>query len=379
MARIVVGSYMVRYPMGGMLSWGLQWLLGLHQQGHEVFHVERSLWPNDCYDPRRGQGDDCAYGVEVVNNLLKRFGFKNACTYVDLHGQYHGGGCTSLQELFKTADLFLDVGTHGTLLDEAAAAGMRVLVDGEPAYTQIRFEMRLTEGQPVPVYDYYYTNGANIGAPGNPAPTAGKTWRHIFNPVSIADFPVVPCPSSAPFTTVMHWQSHKPLHYQGRTYGQKDVEFQKFLALPMQTKVPLEVAVAGKVPHEQLLKNGWRLRDAQQVTVSFDSYRDYINQSRGEFSVCKEVFVAHRNGWFSDRSAAYLAAGRPVVMQDTGFSAHLPCGRGLFAVETCEQAAAALDAIAADYAHHSASAHELAVEHLAADKVMGRFLKEIGM
>ena len=380
MARIVVGSYMIRYPLGGMLSWGLQWLLGLHRLGHDVYHVEKSIWPNDCYDPRKARaGDDCTYGVEVVSDLLKRFGMENRWAYVDVHGKHHGAERTTLKQLFDSADLFLDVGTHGNLLEDAAKARLRVLVDGEPAFTQIKWEKLVQEGKSIPLYDHYFTNGANIGAPGNPVPTLGKEWRHIFNPVVVSVFPVTPCPKDAPFTTVMHWQSHKPVEHKGKKYGQKDVEFAKFLALPELTRVPLEVAAAGRVPTEQLLSLGWRVRDAQEVTVSFDSFRDYITASSGEFSVCKEVFVANNNGWFSDRSAAYLSAGRPVVMQDTGFSAHLPCGQGLFAVRTLDEAAAALDAIAADYERQSRLAHEVATEYLSAEKVLGKFLSQIGM
>src|SRR5215470_13041861 len=208
-----------------------------------------------------------------------------------------------------------------------------------------------------------YTVGRNIGTDSSLAPTARKQWRHVFHPVVIDLFPCSPASADAPFTTVMNWQSHEPSEFNGTMYGQKDVEFAKFIHLPKLTTAPLEISVSEKnVPIKQLQDCGWRIRNAHEVTVSFDSYAAYIRASQGEFSVCKNVFVATNSGWFSDRSAVYLASGRPVVMEDTGFSAHLPCGEGLIAVHTVDEAARSLDEIAGDYTRHSNRAREIAVE-----------------
>jgi hypothetical protein len=190
----------------------------------------------------------------------------------------------------------------------------------------------------------------------------------------------VPAPADAPFTTVMNWRAHSTIRFGGQDFGQKDVEFARFLDLPARTAVPLEMAVAGDdVPADALRSKGWCLRSAHALTMSVESFQGYLRASRGEFSVCKNVFVATRSGWFSDRSAAYLASGRPVVMQDTGFSAHLPCGEGLFAVATVEEAAAALDEVAGNYLRHSRAARAIAEEHLAASTVLKRFLNELGV
>jgi hypothetical protein len=380
MARILVGSWAVRYPLGGNLSWTLQWLVGFHRLGHDVYLVEKSGYPDSCFDPTRGTvGDDCAYGTRVVGELLARFGLAGRWCYVDARERHHGLARGPVRELFRTADLFVDIGSHGAWLEEAAGTGRRVLVDGEPGATQMKLEARRAEGKPPPRYDFYYTNGANVGTSAGAAPTAGLPWRPVFNPVVPDLFDPLPPPAGAPFTTVMNWQAHAPLRFGGRTYGQKDVEFQKFLDLPRKTAAPLEVAVAGKAPHAALAAAGWRVRRAHEVTASFDAYRDYIRDSAGEFSVCKNVYVETWSGWFSDRSAAYLAGGRPVVLQDTGFSAHLPCGRGLFAVRTADEAAAALDVIVGDYARQSRWAREVADEHLDAAKVLSRFLRDVGV
>jgi hypothetical protein len=177
----------------------------------------------------------------------------------------------------------------------------------------------------------------------------------------------------------MNWQAHEALSFNGTSYGQKDVEFRKFIGLPRRTPALLEVAVAGRVPRDELLGYGWRIRSAHEVTASFDSYHDYIRASKGEFSVAKNVYVATHSGWFSDRSAAYLASGRPVVLQETGFSEHLPCGRGLFSVRSVDEAAAALEAINGNYDQHARWAREVAREHLDARVVLARLLRELGL
>ena len=229
-------------------------------------------------------------------------------------------------------------------------------------------------------YDYHYTVGACVGTNKSSAPTAGKTWRHVVDPVNTDFYEERPVKADAAFTTVMSWQAHDPIEFNGRTFGQKDVEFEKFMDLPGLTDVPLEIAVAGKnTPMERLQQSGWRIEDAHQISLTFDRFNEYILNSRGEFSVCKNVFVDTTSGFFSERSAVYLACGRPVVMQDTGFSSFLPCGQGLFAVRTPEEAADALKTIKGDFENHSKWAREIATEYLEAHKVLLKFLGEIGI
>ena len=381
MALIILGSYMVRYPLGGMMSWVLHYLVGFQRLGHEIYFVEKSGYPNSCFDPSKGvMSDDCSYGIVAVERLLERFDLGDRWCYVDASGNYYGLGRERIEELVESADLFVDMGTHGSWLPEAQNVGLRVLLDGEPGFTQMKMQKRSDEGEKLPEYDFYYTTGRNIGTENSIAPTAGKCWRSVFHPVVVDLFSVAPIPAQVPFTTVMNWQSYEPVEFGSVIYGHKDVEFKKFMSLPRFTKAKLEIAVSGKgVPSEELLHLGWSLQNAHVVTASFDSFTDYIVKSKGEFGVCKNGFVATNCGWFSDRSAAYLASGRPVVMQDTGFSSHLPCGAGLFAVHTVEEAAAAIDEITSDYERNSKAAREIAREHLDTSKVLGSFLDELGI
>jgi len=190
---------------------------------------------------------------------------------------------------------------------------------------------------------------------------------------------MVEAPPNAAVTTVMNWQAHEVIEHAGRRFGQKNVEFPKFLDLPRRVTPPCEVAIAGDAPREELRGAGWSLRDAHEVTLTFDGYWRYIQESLAEFSVCKNVFVDTNSGWFSDRTAAYLACGRPAVIQETGFSAHLPCGEGLFAVRDVDEAAAAIAEIDSDYARHSRAAREIACEHLDARRVIAGMLEVVGL
>ena len=371
---------MFRYPLGGMMSWLLQYLVGLDRLGPEVWYVEKAARPNDWFDPTRdAMGDDPGYGARTVGALLARFGFGERWHLVDLAGRSLGAPRHRIVDAFDGA-LFLDMGGDASWLEEASRSGLRVLIDSEPGFTQMRMASRLEAGDTLPQYDFHYTPGRNIGTGKSSAPTAGRDWRPIHDPVVPGLFECCAANPAAPFTTVMSWQSMRPRVYQGRTYGNKDVEFERFEGLPRLTSVPLELAVSGRdVPWDRLARGGWRVRNANEISTSFESYAAYIRRARGEFTVAKHCFVATNCAWFGDRAAVFLASGRPVVMQDTGWSEHLPTGEGLFAVHDPEEAALALEEIERDYARHSRRAREIAEEHLAAERVFAGLLDELGV
>jgi hypothetical protein len=183
-------------------------------------------------------------------------------------------------------------------------------------------------------------------------------------------------PDARYFTTVMSWSARKPIVYEGVEYGQKDVEFWRIADLPRRVGEVFEIALAGDAaPREKMAAAGWRIADPRDVTATIWSYRDYIAQSRGEFSVAVNLEVKSRSGWFSDRTAAYLASGKPVIVQDTGFSESLPCGEGLFAFTTIDDAAKAVEAINQDYAGQCKAARAVAEEYFDSDKVLGAVLE----
>src|SRR5262249_38272534 len=194
-------------------------------------------------------------------------------------------------------------------------------------------------------HDVFFTLAEHLGEPDCLIPTCGVTWHPTRQPIVLADWPVTSAPDGV-FTTVMSWKIEPtPPTLGGRVYGGKDVEFERFMELPRHTPEALEVALSGAAPRARLGAAGWRVRDAYPVSATLDAYRDYLRSSRGECSVAKNVYVATRSGWFSTRSAAYLACGKPVVVQDTGFPAHVPTGPGVHAFRDTEEAVAALAAI----------------------------------
>jgi hypothetical protein len=380
MARIIVGSWMVRYPLGGNLSWALQHLIGLKELGHEVYLVEKYVYENSCYNPvTKEMTNDPSYGLMVVDNLLKQHGLEGRWCFVQKGEIYHGLSKQKVEEVFRTADLYIDSGANNAWAEESMYAGCRVLIDGDPGFTQFKYAKSVANGISIPKYDHYFTNGKNVGTTSSIIPAAGINWKPFYSPVCTSLFGIKPFKNNSPLSTVMNWQSFESISYNGKNYGHKDIEFEKYMCLPQMVGVPMEVAVSGKdVPHSNLQKNGWVTKNAQEVTISFESFREYLYDSRGEFSVCKNVYVSSNSGWFSDKSAAYLACGRPVILQETGFSNHLPMGEGLFAFSTVEEAKAAIEHVCNNYDYHSKKAFEIAKEYFEGSKVFQAFLNVIG-
>ena len=379
MATIIVGAYMVRYPLGGMMSWVFQHLAGFKALGHTVYFVEKYGYSNSCFNPiTRSSGNDCSYGVKMVNDLLSTVGLERNWCFVDHEGNYFGMSQSKIESAFKSADYYIDLGTQNGWEEESSHCRSRILIDGEPGFSQISFYNDEELGRKYSRYDHFFTNGYNIGRAGNLVPTGEVLWKHMYSPVHASAFKVTSPGSKAPFTTVMNWQSHKPVSYRGREYGQKDIEFEKFMKLPSLVNANLEVAVSGNnIPLDQLKRYKWNRVNGIEITRSYKTFCQYLEKAKAEFSVCKHVFVALNTGWFSDKSAAFLAAGRPVVLQDTGFSKHLPCGTGLFAVKNVDEAKSAVEEIESNWSKHSKTARDIAMNYLDTTTVLQQFMRQV--
>lgn len=379
--RIAIASYMARYPLGGMLSWVLQYVRGLRRLGHDVLCLEKAGYPLACYDPRSHEmTDDPSIGLEIVHDLLAREALGTRIAFVDVHGRYHGVDRDATRSYLRDCELFLDMGGHGTWHEETESCEMRVQIDGEPGFTQLK-ELQLRQaGAALPAYDRSFTCGIGIARGTSLVPTADdKVWEELPHPVDCTLFTPTPPDGRAPFTTVMNWRSYEPLDHDGTRYGHKDVAFEKFRDLPRRcSDQTFELAISGpSAPRAELENSGWNVTSGKHVTRTFDAFREYIAESQGEFGVCKQGFVDLRTGWFSDRSSAYLASGRPVILQDTGWSQWLPTGSGLFAPHDAEEAAAAAETIASDPAAHARAAREIAEQHLDSDRVLQRFVDRL--
>jgi hypothetical protein len=258
-----------------------------------------------------------------------------------------------------------------------------MFIDGDPMFCQIG----LLDGSN-PLYagrlrdhDSHFTFGLSVGQPDCPIPVDGITWRPTVQPIAIDQWPITPVSSDAPWTTVMNWASYKPKVWEGRTYGQKNLEFNIFRDLPSKTNIPLRLAmglgVDGQRPAQELRQIGWDLVEPQEVVPDHSAYRSFLTNSRGEWSVAKHGYVEGRTGWFSCRTACYLAAGRPAVVQETGWSRHLPSDRGVLPFTNLDEAAEGLAKVTRNYSEHSKAAREIALEFFDAKKVCQELLRQV--
>jgi hypothetical protein len=234
----------------------------------------------------------------------------------------------------------------------------------------------------VAAHDRHFTYAENIHGPDCLVPKVGYEWKTTRMPIPL-DLWKPPAayslPSDAPWSTIMTWNAFKgKLVYNGVEYGSKGAEFAKLMGLPLKVPVPLKVAVGGvNAPLDMLGENGWKVVDGPEATVTPKKYKEFVLDSRGEISPAKHVYVAMRTGWFSCRSACYLAAGRPVVVQDTGFTSVIPSGEGMLAFDSAEEAAAAIREVESHYSRHSKAAFAVADEYFDAGKVLTRMLRDM--
>jgi hypothetical protein len=382
----------------------MQIAIGLTRLGHDVYYIEAtSVWP---YDPvRRMKVGDSDYSVPYLAKIAESFGLGDRWGYRRSFSdkEWLGLSRETAEGLLRDSDAVLNVSGATPFLrsDEGLNLGRLVYYGTDPVYDEIGF----ANGNPlsqriVDEHDDFVTYGENIGNKGCPIPPLPRLRAKTRQPVLIDLWQEWVSPRTA-FTTVCNWrQDGRDIEYSGETYyWSKHREFLKFVELPRRAKQPIELAVGltkstGRMPalndpipafgmtkEERLLldKHGWRLVDSHTFTSDPWSYRNYIQTSRGEFTVAKDQNVRLQSGWFSERSACYLAAGRPVITQDTGFASVLPTGEGLFAFNKFDDILAAFDAIDANYERHSRSARAIAEEYFRAESVLGRLLDDLGL
>jgi hypothetical protein len=335
------------------------------------------------------EDDGTARAAAFIDRVMRRFGFEGRWAYHALHEDRPrclGIPEPRLKELYRSAALIINL-HGGTLpLEEHSRAGRLVYLETDPV--QLQIELHENNPETIPFLEphcAFFTFGENYGRPGCGLPVSS---RFHFKPTRQ---PVVldlwkgggEAAEAGVFTTIGNWQQPwREVHFGGQVYHwSKHYEFLKVLDLPRRTSQPLELALSSYAePDRQMLEShGWRVRHALDFSMDLDAYRDYVSGSRGEFTVAKDQNVRLRSGWFSDRSATYLAAGRPVVTQDTAFDAVLPTGEGLFAFTTVDEAAGAIEQVNADYERHRRAAASIARECFGHDVVLGRLLREVGL
>jgi len=373
-ARIIVCGYMIRNPLAGNIFAFFHYVLGLHRLGHDVLYLEESGWPGSCYDPvGRTCGDNPEAGLRVVRALMAEHGTELPVCYVNREsGDIDGADWGDLKRMLAAADLLLNVGGV-CWLPQFLLCRRRALVDMDPFFTQVgRIGVAMSED-----HQFHFSYGGNIGRVGCTVPTVGIDWIPTVPPVVPELWQGAHAPADAPFTTIANWTSNSAVTYRGEHFGQKDEELLRLLDLPTRTSQRLELALAGVGPEmtKSLRRAGWLVRNAGEVSSDLATYRAYVTGSQGELSAAKHAYIKTRSGWFSDRSVCYLAAGLPVVVQDTGFGDWLPTGQGVLAFSSVDEAADCIERVSADYMVQRRAAREIAEAAFGYRVVLPRIMK----
>jgi hypothetical protein len=385
--RAIVTGMIATYPVGGV-AWDYgQYALGLERLGWEVYYLEDT--GAETYDPVKGEyGSDCSYGVQFLQQSLDRLSptLGERWHFRAADGSTHGLDAENIHRVVAEADLFLNVSGSALLRDEYMSNACKVLIDSDPGWNHFVNYPRW-DANPgwqgshgYRAHDFFFTYAECMGQPGCVLPDLGIDW-HATRPLVVMDC-WQPQPPGRIWTTVLTWNNFRqPVEYRGQLYGTKELEFPKVEDLPRRVShVPLELAVGGSGPPIDRWRGlGWQVVDSHRVSATLDEYRDYIQHSRAEFSVAKNLYTATRSGWFSCRSVCYLAASRPCVLQDTGFSDFIPTGRGLFAFTSLEEAAEAVREVERDYAKHQQEALAIAREYFESSRVLKGLLRGIGL
>jgi hypothetical protein len=366
-------GHIVRGPLGGLVWHHLQYVLGLFALGHDVFFLEDSDHYPSCYDPSRHVTDvDPRYGLAFAARAFGDVGLRDRWAYFDAHGnQWHGPVATQAREICSTADMLLNLSGVNPLRDWTLDVPVRVFVDTDPVFTQVRHLTEPESRKRADSHTAFFTFGENFGEPGCMMPDDGYPWLPTRQPVCLDAWPVTVAPEEGHFTTVMQWDSYPAREYQGVCYGMKSEAFEPYYDLPQGTGSDLELALGSpSAPREKLKKHGWHLCDPLRVTRDPWTYQQYIQESKAEFSVAKQGYVSARCGWFSERSAAYLASGRPTVVQHTGFRDWLAIDGGVVSFESFDEAVEAIRRVERDFGLHCRQARAIAAEYFDAAKVL---------
>jgi hypothetical protein len=379
--RIVFAGMMAADPFQGGATWAvLQYLLGFRQLGHEILFVEPL---HESQLRPKGTALENSDNARYFEAVVREFGLEHhAALLLAGSQQTIGLSYSDLRERAEQADVLFNI--SGMLTDPALFEKIRrrVYLDFDPAFIQLwdavcKIDMRLAN------HTVFVTVGQAIGSPGCAVPTCDRTWIPTLPPVVLGQWPVAESISHDAFTTVGNWRGYGSIEHDGRHYGQKAHSLRQFFELPKLTSEKFALALAIHSDEENdvraLRANNWELLDPVQCAGSPSRYRRFVQGSKAEFGIAKSGYVVSQCGWFSDRSACYLASGRPVVAQETGFSKFLPTGEGLFSFSTIDDALRAVDDINRAYSRHHRAARALAEEYFDSRRVLTVLLEKIGI
>jgi len=377
----VAASIAQRPGYGGHACAFLQIAWGLRGLGYEPLFLDRldAGMAVDGDGEHSPQAHDAA--VRWFCDVMAAAGLADSyCLLLD-EGETVGRTRSEAKAAIAAAPALIDV--MGFLEDEEllAAASLRVFLDVDPGFPQIWNELGLADV--FAGYDRFVTVGGNVGFDDCLVPSCGRDWVKIKPPVDLDRWPVAASPEETAFRTVGSWRGpFGPVEFDGRVLGLRVHEFRRFFDLPERVPARFEVALdldpADAADRERLEQNDWRLLDPASAAPTLDGYKQFIQASSAEIGIAKSIYVQTKGGWFSDRSACFLASGKPVLAQDTGFSRDLPVGEGLVAFNSLDEAVAGAREILGDQRRHSRAAREIAEEHFESRRVIGGLLEAIG-
>jgi hypothetical protein len=378
---ILLSGMIASVPRQRGATWAiLQYLLGFKRLGYNVHFIEpveeAALRPAGVHLAR---SDNAAY----FRRVMAEFGMGESSTLL-LAGTQRTVGIPyeRLREIARRADVLVNI--SGLLTDEALTEDipLRTYLDLDPAFTQL---WHVAEGIDMrfAAHNRFVTVGQAIGDPDCEVPTCGLKWVTTPQPVVLERWPAGHITTHDALTTVANWRGYGSIEHKGVFYGQKAHSWRQFFSLPALSEERFAPALAIH-PEESkdlaaLRANGWRLLDPERVAQTPASYQCFVRGSKAEFGIAKSGYVASRCGWFSDRSVCYLASGRPVIAQETGFSRFLPVGAGLFAFDTIDEVLASIEALNGDYDCHARAARAVAEEYFDSDRVLVRLLNVLGV
>jgi hypothetical protein len=373
MAIAIVAGAVANKPRNGGEAWvRLSWLLGLRRLGYDAFLVER-LPAGEEVHRRHFEAVVAEFELAEKATLL---GAGSEALY--------GRSEAELAEIAAAAEVVFNISGHLQEGPLFSAPRRRVYVDLDPGFTQAWHADPGVEFE-VPAHDHYVTVGLNLGRDECPIPAAGLEWIPTLPPVVLERWPVAPPPAPPlRFTTIATWRSpYGPLQIGGRTMGLKHHEFRRVIELPKEVpsarfELALDIHPGDAADLEALLRNGWEIVAPEEVGGTPGDFRSYLQGSGAEFSVAQGVYVDSRSGWFSDRTADYLASGRPALVQETGLAERMPVGEGLLTFSTPREAAEGARRICEDPVGHAEAARGIAEQHLDSDRVLARLLERIG-
>jgi hypothetical protein len=383
--KIIVFGILFWYPLAGVTYQFLHYLIGLRKLGYDPYYIEDSgRW---IYDPRLNDfSPDVTGNLGLVVPVLEQHGFGDRWAF---RGNYPDGKCYGMTQkqilqLYRDAEAFLNVTGAQEIRDEHRQVRRRIYVESDPFASQVKVASG-DEGMIAMLaeHDTHFSFGENLGQPDCNTPIERFRWRPTRQPVATELWKNCVRTGGTNYTTVTTWHNKgKNLEWRGDTwYWTKDREFVQFLELPLlRPKQSFELATSvGDDVQKLLRKDRWGQRGSIEISQDAGLYKRYIQESRGEFTVARDQYVRPNTGWFSDRTCCYLAASRPVITQETGFSKFIPSGKGLFGFRTMEDILHAVDAIESDYPGNRRAARDIAMEYFEAEKVVGSLMKRAGL